>query len=84
MTKVKQTIELDTEKIIKRILDFIIFASGLSAIIMYYLISAGKISNTYVIWVFMPGYILMMIFMIFLRLVAGMKDPKEDKNDNGD
>lgn len=82
MTKVKQTIEIDTDKIIKRSLDAVIFFSGISAISIYALIYSGVISNAYLIWVFMPGYILLMIVMIFLRLVAGIKDPEEVNDDN--
>lgn len=77
MTKEEQT------KLIQRIwvfiLDSIITISIISAIVLYYFIHIGKLSNSYFVYVFMPGYILMMIMIVFFRLLFGSKMMLEDK-----
>lgn len=72
-----------TNKQISRLLDFILGFSGFSGIGIYLLILFDKISNEYIKFVFLPGYILMFIFIGILRLAVNIKDPKEGSNEDG-
>lgn len=55
----------------KRLLDFILVASLLSALVIYGLVHYGKIDATNMQWVFMPGYCLMFVILLMARISLG-------------
>lgn len=55
----------------KRLLDFILVASLLSALVIYGLVHYGKIDPSNMQWVFMPGYCLMFVILLMTRISLG-------------
>lgn len=55
----------------KRLLDFILVASLLSALVIYGLVHYGKIDPSNIQWVFMPGYCLMFVILLMTRISLG-------------
>lgn len=55
----------------KRLLDFILLASLLSALVIYGLVHYGKIDPANIQWVFLPGYCLMFVILLMTRISLG-------------